>query len=89
MFMNIAQNLNTLFALQDCLSLNDAQKQYENTNTSKKELKLTKTFSVPSFRKFKIKLHISDPVVKNLSIKLRIVGFQGARTTLKCSLNFC
>ena len=78
------------FALQECLSLNCAQQQYENTNTSKKELKLTKTFSVPSFGKFKIKLsNISDPVIKNLSIKLRIVGFQGARATLKCSLNFC
>ena len=63
---------------------------YENTNTSKKELKVTKTFSVPSFGKFKIKLsNISDPVLKNLSIKLRIVGFQGARVTLKHSLNFC
>ena len=40
----------------------------------KKELKLTKTFSVPSFEKVKIKLsNISDPVVKKLSTKLRIV----------------
>ena len=33
------------FALQECLSLNGAQQQYENTNASQKELKLTKTFS--------------------------------------------
>ena len=77
------------FALQECLS-HDAQQQYENTNASKKELKLTKTFSIPSFEKVKIKLsNISDPVVKNLSTKLRIVGFRGACVTLKCSLNFC
>ena len=93
MFMKmfiICQNLNTPFALQECLSLNGAQQQYENTNASKKELKLIKTFSIPSFEKVKIKLsNISDPVVKNLSTKLRIVGFRGARATLKCSLNFC
>ena len=83
----ICQNL---LALQECLS-HDAQQQYENTNTSKKELKLIcKTLSIPSFEKVKIKLpHISDPVVKNLLTKLRIVGFRGARATLKCSLNFC
>ena len=63
--------------------------KFENTNASKKTLKLTKTFSVPSFGKFKIKFNISNPVVNNLSIKLRIVGFLGARATLKCSLNFC
>ena len=74
------------FALQECL-LHDAQQQYENINASKKELKLTKTFSIPSFEKVKIKLsNISDPVVKT---KLRIVGFRGACATLKCSLNFC
>ena len=78
------------FALQECLSLNGAQQQYENTNASKKELKLIKTFSIPSFRKVKIKLsNLSDPVVKNLSTKLRIVCLRGARATLKCSLNFC
>ena len=55
-----------------------------------KELKFTKTFSIPSFGKIKIKLpNISCPVVKNLSTKLRIVGFRGAHTILKCSLNFC
>ena len=60
------------------------------TQSIKKELKLTKTFSIPSFEKVKIKLsNISDPVVKNLSTKLRIVGFKGVRATLKCSLNFC
>ena len=61
-----------------------------NTNASKKELKLTKTFSIPSFQKVKIKQsYISDPGVKNLSTQLRVVGFRGARATLKCSLNFC
>ena len=38
------------FALWGCLSLNHvngAQQQYENTNASKKELKLEKTFSIP------------------------------------------
>ena len=67
------------FAVQKCLSLNGAQQQYENTNVSKKELELTKTFSIPSFGKVKIKLpNISDPVAKNLSTKLRIVCFRGA-----------
>ena len=76
-------------ALQECLS-HDAQQQYENTNISKKELKFTKAFLIPSFEKVKIKLsNISDPVVKHLSTKLKIVGFRGARATLKCSLNFC
>ena len=70
------------FALQECLSLNGAQQQYENINTSNKELKLTKKFSIPSFEKVKIKLSdISDPFVKNLSSKLRIVGFGGARAS--------
>ena len=69
------------------LYLNGLQQQYENTNASKKELTLIKTFSVPSFEKVKIKLsNISDPFVKNLSSKLRIVGFRGARETLKCSV---
>ena len=78
------------FALQECLSLNGAQQQYENKNASKKELKVTKTFSIPSFEKVKIKLsNISDPFVKNLSTKFRIVGFRGAQATFKCSLNFC
>ena len=44
------------FALQECSSLNGAQQQYENRNTSKKELKLANTFSIPSFEKVKIKL---------------------------------
>ena len=84
----ICLNLNTPFALQECLS-HDAQQQYENTNMSKKELKFTKAFSIPSFEKVKIKLsNISDPVVKHLPTKLKIVGFRGARATLKCSLNF-
>ena len=84
----ICQNLKYPFASQECLS-HDAQQQYENTNASNKELQLTKTFSIPSFEKVTIKLsNISDPVVvKNLSTKLRIVGF--ACATLKCSLNFC
>ena len=77
-------------AIKECLSLNGAQQQYENTHASKKELKLTKTFSISSFGKVKIKLsNISDPVVKNLSTELRIVGFGGVRVTLKYSLNFC
>ena len=60
------------------------------TQMHQKELKLTKTFSIPSFEKVKIKLsNISDPFVKNLSTKLRIVGFWGALATLKCSPNFC
>ena len=67
-----------------------AQQLYENTYASKKELKLTKTFSIPSFEKVKIKLsNISDQFVKNCSSKLRIVGFRGARATLKYSVNFC
>ena len=74
------------FALQECLS-HDAQQQYETTNASKKELELNKTFSVPSFEKVMIKLsNISDPVVKNLSTKPRMVGFRGARATLKMLL---
>ena len=53
------------FALEECLS-HDAQQQYENTNESKKELKLTKLFLISSFEKVKIKLsNITDPVVKN------------------------
>ena len=67
------------------LYLNGVQQQYENTNASKRELKLIKTFSISSFERVKIKLsNISDPFVKNVSSKLRIVGFRGARATLKC-----
>ena len=45
----------------------------------RKDLKLTKIFSIPSFWKVKIKLsNISDPLVKNLSTKLRIVLFWGS-----------
>ena len=92
MFMKmfiICKNLIS-FCFTRMLIFNGAQQQYENTNASKKELKLTKTFSIPSFGKIKIKLsNISDPLVKNLSTKLRIVGFREACTTLKCSLNFC
>ena len=83
----ICQNLNILFALQECVPLNGAQQQYENTNTSKKELKLPKTFSIPSFEKVKVKL--SKFQIHLSRTKLRIVGFRGARATLKCSLNFC
>ena len=62
----IFQNLNTPFALQECVSFNGVQQQYENTNISKKEIKLPKTFSIPSYEKVKIKLSkISDPFVKN------------------------
>ena len=50
----ICQNLNTLL-LQECLS-HDAQQQHENTNAPKKEPKLTKTSSIPSFENVKIKL---------------------------------
>ena len=72
----ICQILNTLLLYKNAYHVHDAQKQYENTNASKKELKLTKTFSIPSFEKVKIKLYkISGPVAKNLSTKLRIVGF--------------
>ena len=61
-----------------------------NSNMKTQTHKLTKTFSIPSIGKVKIKLsNISDPVVKNLSTKLRIVRVRGARATLKCSLNFC
>ena len=60
------------------------------TQTHQKEHKLTMTFSIPSFEKVKIKLpNISDQFVKNLLTKLRIVGFGGARATLKCSFNLC
>ena len=46
------------------------------TQTHQKEFKLTKTRSIPFFEKVKIKLsNISDPFVKNMSTKLRIVGF--------------
>ena len=85
----ICQNLNTLLLYKNAYHVMP-QQQNENTNASKKEFKLTKTFSIPFFGEVKIKLsNISDPVVKNLSTKLRIVGFRGARATLKCSLNFC
>ena len=58
----ICQNLNTLLLYKNAFF----KQQYENTNTSKKELKLPKTFSIPSFEKVKIKLSkISDPFVKN------------------------
>ena len=67
---NVHEDVNHLsklkypFALQECLSLNGAQQQYENKNASKKELKLANTFSIPSFEKVKIKLsNISDPFV--------------------------
>ena len=60
------------------------------TQLHQKENKLTKTFSIPPFEKVKIKLsNISDQLVKNLVTKLRIVGFGGARATLKCSFNLC
>ena len=58
MFMKmfiICQNLNTPL-LDKNGYLNGAQQQYENTNVSKKELKLIKTFSIASFEKVKIKL---------------------------------
>ena len=75
----ILSKLKYPFFLQECLSLNGGQQQYENTNESKKGLKLTKIFSIPSFGKVKIKLsNISDPVFKNLSTKLRIVLFSGS-----------
>ena len=35
----ILSKLKYPFALQECVSFNGAQQQYENTNTSKKELK--------------------------------------------------
>ena len=76
------------FALQECLSLNDARQQYENTDASKKELNSPRHFQFLPLGKIKIKMfNISDPFAKNLSTKLRIVGFRGARATLKCSLN--
>ena len=71
---------------------NKNKKKKQNKKIKKKTETLTKTFSIPSFGKSNIKLlvpNISCPVVKNLSTKLRIVGFRGARTILKCSLNFC
>ena len=76
------------FALQEWLSSNGAQQQYENTNSSRKELKLTKTFSISSLKNVKIKLsNISDPFVKKLSTKLRIVVV--VVVFFKWSLNFC
>ena len=56
MFMKmfiICQNLKYPLALQEleCVSLNGVQQQYENTNASKKKLKLINTFSIPSIWK--------------------------------------
>ena len=63
----ICQNLNTL------LLYNNAYLMMHNSNMKtqthqKRNFKLAKTCSIPSFEKVKIKFsNISDPVVKNLS----------------------
>ena len=88
MMFIICQNLNTILLYKNGY-LQMVHNSNMKTQTHQRN-KLTKTFSNSSFEKVKIKLsNISDPFVKNLSTKLWIVGFGGARATLKCSLNFC
>ena len=54
----------------------------------RKDLNSPRWFSIPSFGKVKIKLsNISDPVVKNLSTKLRIVLFSGSPCDIEMLLN--
>ena len=62
----ICQNLNTLLLYRNAYLLMVHNSNMKTQTNQRKNLKLPKTFLIPSFEKVKIKLSkISDPFVKN------------------------